>query len=385
MRIGINALFLLPGQVGGSEIYTRSLIAALGRVDHENEYLLFVGEHNRGIFSDLPYQNFHEKLIVTRWSAWLPSVFQRGLEQLRLLDSVVGKQLTTSTVDFIHFPGTTIDPLSLSLPCIVNVHDIQQEFFPDFFSLRERIRRKRFYQASTQKAEFVIATSEFTRQTLIEKYKLPPDKVKTIYGGVTTGFCEPVPEQIVQQVKQKYNLPEKFAVFPGKPWPHKNHQRLFEAMRLLKSRYQSDCHLVLCGFSANELPPALSELQDTVRVLGYIPEQDLRAIYRLATLMVFPSLFEGFGLPVLEAMASGCPVVCSNVTALPEIAGEAALLVDPLNIEAIAQAMQRILMDTELRVTLSERGRARARLFSWEATAQATIEVYRETYDKLLD
>jgi alpha-1,3-rhamnosyl/mannosyltransferase len=150
----------------------------------------------------------------------------------------------------------------------------------------------------------------------------------------------------------------------------------------MQSRFHSDCRLVLCGFPAGETPGSWHRLRqslakDTVQILGYLPRRELPALYQTADLLIYPSLFEGFGLPVLEAMASGCPVICSNVASLPEIAGDAALFIDPCDSAGMATAMDRLLNDAALRGTHIAKGRERAGRFSWEATARATLSVYR--------
>ena len=381
MRIGINTLFLTPGQVGGTEVYLYQLVDALGQIDAENEYLLYVAEQNQGIFSHLPFSNFREIVIKARYSP----VLQKGLQLSGWLDAQVGRQILNTGVDLVHYPGTTIAPLSLALPCVLTIHDIQQEYYPQFFSWRERLRRRRSYQVSAQKARQIIAISEFTRQTLLEKYHLDAHKITTIHCGVAHDFFTPVEPQLIGQVIQKYDLPEQFALFPARGWPHKNHQSLFEAMGKLKTRYASPCKLVLCGLAVAELPHHLqhlleNELRDTILILGYVSRDDLRVLMQTATVVVYPSLFEGFGLPILEAMASGCPVICSNTTALPEIAGKAAMLVDPLDTEQLALAIQRVSTDKEMRSELIAQGLKQCQNFSWLQTAEKTLEVYKNVY-----
>jgi len=187
------------------------------------------------------------------------------------------------------------------------------------------------------------------------------------------------------QIRKKYGLFQEFLLYPAATWPHKNHLSLLRAMHILKRRgFRGE--LVLTGMAMQNHSFVLKtirelELQDNVRVLGYVPDEDMPALFCAATLMVFPSLFEGFGIPVIEAMAVGCPVACSNVTSLPEIVGNAALMFDPREPDNIAETIWKIWNDDSLQETLRNRGLERAKLFSWETAALKTVGVYRDIRD----
>lgn len=380
MRIGLNALGLNPGQIGGVEVYLRNLVENLGRIDENNEYLLFVSRHNRTAFGpDLP-PNVRRVVIdppapaaatirVLRYLGWLPSPLARTLEE--------------SGVDVIHFPDSVVNPLGLALPCVLTSHDIQHEYLPHHFPLKARVLRKLTYRLSARKARRIITASEFTRKTLVEKLRLPADKITALHWGVDAAFRPDVDPAAVQQLRRKYGLPSVFAFYPANSWLHKNHVRLVEALHLLRKKYRSDCKLVLCGQPReghNALLAAIEahQLQADVLHLGYVPAEDLPALYRAASLLVYPSLFEGFGIPLVEAMSCGCPIICSNVTSLPEVVGDAALLVNPYDVEKLADAIGRVLRDRDLRADLVAKGLARAAHFSWERAARQTIEVYRQ-------
>jgi len=184
-------------------------------------------------------------------------------------------------------------------------------------------------------------------------------------------------------VKARYGLDRPFLYYPAATWPHKNHLSLLEAVRMLKESHGFDGELVLTGISKGAHRAIMDEIrrmgvEGMVRILGYLPPDELPYVYNLARLMVFPSLFEGFGIPLVEAMASGCPVICSNVTSIPEVVGDAAVLFDPQSPEEIATAIWSVWNDdTELSL-MKERGLARSRMFSWEETARKTVEVYRK-------
>lgn len=358
MHIGLHTHFLQPGRIGGSETYTRNLVATLGRIDHDNEYFIFTTPYNQSLFQSLP-PNFHAISPVARF----------------------GKSRTN--LDLLHFPGTTIQPLSLPIPTVITVHDLQHLYWPGFFSLRERLRRWRQDRPSIHKAARIIAISDFTRQTISEKFPAAADKVTTIPSGISAEFFQPIPQPAKEQFRQKYNLPPRFTVYPARPWPHKNHKRLLAAMKILREQYQSGCRLVLCGFTPNETPPDWQPLLDslggdTVQLVSYIPKPEMPALYQTADFLIYPSLFEGFGLPILEAMAAGCPVICADAAALPETAGGAAVLIDPFDSAAIAQTMHTLLTNPTQRAGLIEKGVKRAIAFSWEKTAEATLKVYEE-------
>jgi len=383
MRLGIEALFLRPGEVGGSEVYLRHLLHALGQIDERNAYTIFVGEHNQGTFDPLP-PNFKEQVIPVSHANGLGGRLRHSLEAQGWLPSRIGRAMEESRVDLVHFPGTTIDPLSLGLPSVLTIHDIQQAYLPHFFSLRERLRRRRFYGPSARKAKHVIAISEFTRQSLLDRYRLPAEHVSTVYFGVSQLYFEPVAEEECCRVREKYQLPEHYVFYPAQLWPHKNHRTLVRAVGLLRRRYQQPVSLVLCGFptlDAAHLWP--EEAADAaVQVIGRAPEEDLPALYRMSQMLVFPSLFEGFGLPILEAMASGCPVVCADIPPLLEIGDDAVLTIDPHDPESIAAAMARLLSEPALQAELVRKGIAQARKFTWEQCARQTLDIYRQVAGK---
>lgn len=380
MHIGLYTLFLFPGQIGGIETYLRHLVTALGQVDRVNQYTLFVSEQNRAIFQDISFPNVKKVTIPLLPAS--PSLANRVLRKLKLMPPHLTQQLTAHRVDVLHYPGTTIDQLEIKTPCVLTMHDIQHEFFPEFFPAEVLAWRKATYRPSAQKARYIITDSHFTRQTIIEKYEIAPQKVKTVQLGVDRIFHPLSSCEFTNHVRRQYNLPDQFIFFPANAWPHKNHARLFEALKLLKQRHGLSCRLVLSGIFKSEMGRLSSllkqaGLEEQVQILGYIPYEDLPGLYATATALVFPSLFEGFGLPVLEAMACGCPVICANTTSLPELAGDAALLIDPLDVAQIAEAIYNVLDSQSLRSSLREKGLAQVKNFSWERAAWQTVEVYQ--------
>lgn len=400
MRIAIKAMDLLPGEMGGAGDYVYNLVHALARVDKQNEYLILLRHVNRDIFTGFNQPNFHCVVLESPLARpmagpgrvlvpWLMRhlALAKGLRSLfQVFQTRLGydlaREIERLEPDLVHFPQSVMDPLSLSLPCVLTLHDIQQEYHPEFFTAQELQLRRSTYRPSAEKASLIITDAGFTRQTLVEKYRVPATKVYSIFMGVYHSVFRPDhPQEELQRLREKYHLPERFAFYPANTWPHKNHVRLVRAWALLKKRASVNCSLVLTGKAREEHRSFLAEverlgLQREVLHLGYVPRQEMPLLYAATSFLIFPSLFEGFGLPVLEAMASGCPVACSNLTTLPEIAGGAALLFDPYSEEGIAEAAWRLLEEKETRQELRQRGLERAREFSWEKTARETLQVY---------
>jgi glycosyltransferase involved in cell wall biosynthesis len=270
------------------------------------------------------------------------------------------KVLQFERLDAVHFPlSVMIPPPGSAVPAAVTVHDLQHELYPRFFSRSELAYRRVLYRRSVRSSRIVIAISEHARETLLTRYGLDPSRVVAIPLGIDHLRLRPAEEPEPR---------EPFLLYPANPWPHKNHARLYEAFALAR-RDRPELRLVLTGTGHD--PRALP---DAVESRGRVPYDELVRLYRTASALVFPSLYEGFGLPPLEAMACGCPVAVSRATSLPEVCGDAAEYFDPLSPEDMARAVGAVLDDPALYV---QRGVARARLYTWESTARAHEDVYR--------
>jgi glycosyltransferase involved in cell wall biosynthesis len=235
---------------------------------------------------------------------------------------------------------------------------------------------------SVRRARLILADSESTRRDLIEMLQTPPDKVRVVYAGVGSEF-RPVTDVVaLAAVKTRYQLAQPFILTVGTLQPRKNHLRLVQAFSRVAAAHR-DVRLVIAGgkgWSYDETAAEIARLNLGDRVIfpGFVSEEDLAAVYSLARALAFPSLYEGFGLPVLEAMACGTPVVCANASSLPEVAGDAAVLVDPLDVDGLAEALERVLDDDVLRQELIRRGHERAARFTWAAAANALLAAYCE-------
>ncbi|MCA1850061.1 MAG: glycosyltransferase family 4 protein, partial [Acidobacteria bacterium] len=276
----------------------------------------------------------------------------------------------------------TAPPLA-PCPVVATIHDLSFEHLPETFKRRSRMQMRLTVRRTARHAAQIIVPSEHTRRDIIETYRIPPERVSLIPLAAAPRFAPIKDESELSRVRRKYGIEADCILALGSIQPRKNLARLIRAYSSLRrARAQAKLpQLVIVGKRAwlyEETLRAISEggAQDRIILTGYVPEADLPALYSGALCFVYPSIFEGFGLPPLEAMACGAPVVAGDRTSLPEVVGDAGLLVNPFDEEAIAQALARLIDDAPLRASLREKGLARARRFSWRATAQLTLEAY---------
>lgn len=350
--IGISLLTLVPRISGGSETYVRALVRTLAR-EGELEYRVFLpsiapgagdGLESRVASSYRASRTMPGRIAAMSRAAAFPGKLKRELEIERL--------------EAIHFPLSVMLPPLRRPPAVTSVLDIQHEVFPRFFSRAELAYRKLVYGWTVKRSQIVITISEHAKQALVERLDLEPEAVRVIYLAVDHELFVPGAEQR-----------EPFLLYPANRWPHKNHERLFEAFALLR-RERPELRLVLTGFGHER-----GQLPEGVRALGHVPLSELASLYRRASCLVFPSLYEGFGQPPLEALASGCPVAVSHVASLPEICGDAARYFDPAEPEEIVAAVTDALdHPDELRM----KGIEQARAFTWERCAREHERVYKE-------
>jgi glycosyltransferase involved in cell wall biosynthesis len=348
MRVGLSLLTLVPGISGGSETYARELCRALARVGgHQYEVLVptLAPEAGGGLETVVATGYPAATTIPGRLRAMTGASTRPGALAARLAGA-----------DVVHYPLTVPVP-PVDRPTILTLLDVQHLDLPELFPRGERVFRRLAYDRTARKADRVVVISEWTRGRVVERLGLDPGRVHAIHLAVDHERFSPDPG--LER--------EPFLLYPARPWPHKNHTRLFEAFARLRVE-QPGLRLVLTGVGhdASRLPPG-------VETLGGVPTGELVSLYRRAAAVVFPSLYEGFGLPPLEALACGCPVASSNAGSLPEVLGDSAVLFDPHDVDAIAGAVA----ETLLRASeLSARGPEHAAAFTWEATARAHDEVY---------
>jgi glycosyltransferase involved in cell wall biosynthesis len=386
MRVVLDMRWMMPGLAGGLEQLARAFLDRLVAIDHYNHYTVIVPARTR---HDMPRASnlrvvsldsagslarrlirqagraAHARLRLDNWRS--PEV--ENLQFLRSLDAEIAYS----------FPGYIHPDLS-PLRHVLVIPDIQHEYHPEFFSEQAVAERRRLFADSIGRADHICAISEFTRQSLIDRLGVAPDRVTTLLLAAHARFGPVSNPDDDRAILDRHGLERgRYLFFPAHTWHHKNHRAAIAALRILSDRHGPT--LLVCSGGAREAQPAIDAqireagLEAQVRFLGYCPAADLPALYRGAACLLFPSLFEGFGMPVLEAMACGCPVVCSNTTSLPEIAGTAALLVDPTDPEALAAAVSSILTSPELAADLSARGIGQASRFSWQRHTVEAIGV----------
>jgi glycosyltransferase involved in cell wall biosynthesis len=350
MRVGISLLTLVPGHVGGSETYARQLTRALARVGGL-EYVAFVPSIAPDAGDGL------ETTLVPEYRAG--TTMPRRIAAMSLASLVSGgirRRYEHAALDAIHFPLSVMIPRVDRPPAAATVHDLQHELYPQFFSRAELRYRRAVYGWTVEGSRLLIALSEHARATLLERYGLDAERVRTIPLGVDH-----------ERFRPDARAREPFLLYPANRWPHKNHLRLFAAFAFVR-RQRPDLRLVLTGTGHGDAP-----LPEGVEARGRVSDAELADLYRSAACLVFPSLYEGFGLPPLEAMACGCPVAVARATSLPEVCGNAAEYFDPLDAEAMAAAILRAMDGRHV-----ERGLARAAEFTWERCAHAHDGVYRD-------
>jgi glycosyltransferase involved in cell wall biosynthesis len=380
VRVGLNALDLAPGRAGGIETYFRNLLAALQALppgDDCYDVLCL-----RPVAAELAVTS--PTFRVRAYACGRPSagwLARRSLQRLTGLD-LLAPLVNRLGLDVVHHPFTTINTPGLRAPAVLSFMDMQHEFFPEYFAPAELRQRRRSYRASVAAATRIIAISQHVKGTLVEVYGADPGKIDVVYFGSGSEFGPVDDVARVAAARRRHGLARPFLFYPAASWPHKNHLALLTALRLLRDRRRFDGELVLTGVAREahgEVSAAIDRLglSGAVRILGYLPTSELPAIYAAAEMLVFPSLFEGFGLPLLEAMACGCPVVSSSATSLPEVAGDAALFFDPRSPEDMAARIGEVLEAPDLRRRLRTAGLARAAEFRWERTARETLAVYR--------
>jgi glycosyltransferase involved in cell wall biosynthesis len=362
LRIGVNALYLIPGGVGGTEIYLRHLLSALGGIDEINQYFLFTNRETGGGLAT-GRLNFHVAAQAVR-ASFRPA--RIAWEQTALPVAMAAHGL-----DVVLNPGFTA-PLLCGCPQVTVFHDLQHKRHPEHFRRFDLPFWRFLLFWSAHLSRTLIADSEATRADLVRFYRLPEENIRVVPLGVDTEFFE---------IARRRN-PEPFLLSVSTLHPHKNLDRLLRAFAKFR-RTRPDFRLVIAGlrgFDAANLERLRKELglQDAVELTGWIPREDLYSLYARAFAFLYPSTFEGFGLPVVEALAAAIPAACSDIEPLASTAGHAALRFTPEDDEALLEAMTRIVCDERLRQRLAAAGPERAKLFSWETTARLTLDALQD-------
>lgn len=332
--------------------YFHRLFKELLENDKDNSYVFFYFEHNRDELLNLGTDKWKDRAILLR-----------NQDEVR-------KHL--DKIDLYFCPFGAIWPRPVPKPSVVTVHDIQEQFFPQFFTKEALWSRDYHYKPSMKIADKVITISEFSKDSIVRFHGISEEKIHVAYHGF----------YMTDKKQVSFPLPDKYIFYPANRWLHKNHDNLLRALVILKKEKGIAVDCVFTGFDVPGGYPLQEkvdeyELTDQIKIIGYVNVENLKFIYKNAAMLCFPSLFEGFGMPLVEAMASGCPVACSNTTSIPEVVGSAALLFDPTSPNEIADRVFRILSDSSLSDELRKKGLEQAKLFSVKKMAA----VHKDTFN----
>lgn len=373
LRIGINARYI-QRQITGIERYTLELIKNIEKIDTKNRFVLFYNKHEK-IPKITKSQNFTD--YISRFPT--KNVFFRILWE----EMYLSQEIKSKRIDVFHGPSFVV-PMIKPKNCryVITIHDLSWFYYPESFTFFNKLFFRVFLPNSIKKADVIIADSRSTKNDIIKFYGVNPEKIKVIYLGIDKDFCRPSDAAKNSLILRKYGLPEDYILSIGSLLPRKNIVNIIRAFYDLKKKGLKE-KLVIIGKKAWLYEQIFSIIKDfnireEVIFTGYVEDKNLPYLYSSAKLLLFPSFYEGFGLPILEAMSCGCPVITSKVSSMPEVAGDAALLVDPKNIGQISKSIEKLIKDESLRKDLINRGYEQAKKFSWEKTANETLAMYKK-------
>jgi glycosyltransferase involved in cell wall biosynthesis len=381
-KVGINLLWMVPGVVGGSETYTTRLLHGLAERPSELEYVLFA----------LPqFESAHPELANRFETLYAPLTGQWKSFRVAGENSWLTTQSRRKKIDLLHHAGGVL-PLFPSQRPVLTIHDLQYLYFPEYFTRTKLLYLRKMVPRSVENARLVLTPSEFSRRTVIERLNIDPSIVVAVPHGIS------LREDRVDtsDLRERFDIPGPFFLYPAATYPHKNHLMLLEAFAKLVKVHPTTS-LVLTGARAcaewkvaadmrDRIVEEIKKLgiEDSVKMLGYVSARDLDGLYQEAVGVTFASRFEGFGAPVLEAMARGCPVIGSNATAIPEVVAEAGRLVSPDNPEEWCVAMCNLLEDDDEREMLKKLGLQRATDFDWTHSAEILERSYMHALETTL-
>ena len=369
MRIAIDA-HSVGTELGGNESYATNLIEALAEIDSVNHYTLYVTRQEA-------LERFNNRWPNFAVRATLPHT------PLIRIPLTLSAELRKNPVDVLHVQFTA--PPFAPCPVVATIHDLAFEHFPQTFKRRSSMQLRLTVRHTARSASHIITLSEYSRRDIIETYGIAPERISVTPASAPAAFAPVTDEKELARVRDLYGIEGDYVLSVGAIQPRKNLSRLIAAYSSLRRTQAGGKlpQLVLVGKCAWLYDETLRTIKDlevsnSVVLTGYVPEDHLPALYSGALFFVYPSYFEGFGLPPLEAMKCGAPVIVGNKTSLPEIVGDAGVLVDPFDVNDIACAMERLMRDSSFRSQLRAKGLERAKLFDWKETARRTLGVYRK-------
>ena len=362
MRIGFDARMISHPGIGR---YIKNLLNAMLRLNTAHEFLIFGDKDLLATCSLEPTNG-----SIVHWDAPIYSI----KEQL-------SNPFNGHGLDIVHIPHFNV-PLGIDKgKLVVTMHDLIYTKFPEYLPLVKRKVARFLINSAIKRSDTIISVSENTKKDILEISPIAEKKTEVIFEAADPAFKVLCDKGLLDSVRDRYGLPENMILFVGSLKKHKNIERLVDAYNKVKTR--TPCNLVIIGRYHKQDSRILRKIRSSgIIYLGEVPAEDIVAIYNLADLLVFPSLYEGFGLPVLEAFASGVPVAASNASSLPEVVGDAGVLFDPYDTDDICDKICKIMSDKALRHDLIEKGQERLKEFSWEKTAEQTLAVYEDILNK---
>lgn len=377
MKIGIEAQRIFRSKKHGMDIYALELIRAIQQLDTQNEYVVFVKP---------------DKDVCLQSSQNLKIVEVKGKTYIDWEQISLPKAIEQEKIDLMHFTSNTAS-VNIKCPFILTLHDIiyLEKFYSkgSLYQVAGHFYRRWNVPKIAPKAEYVLTVSEFEKVQIQKALGIKYTKLKAVYNAYNQKFRMIEDELLLEQIREKYNLPYDFIFFLGNKAPKKNMKRTLQAYAEYADEALTPLKLVVAESSEKDVMQLLTEINrkdifKQIILTGYLPHAELPYLYNLATLFLYPSLRESFGIPIIEAMACGTPVITSNTSAMPEVADDATMLVNPFDVESITQAIRKVLGNQKLYNQLKYSGLNRATAFSWENTAQKTINLYNEVLFSVL-
>lgn len=373
MRIGIDATALPPQPVGAGN-YMIQLVRSLSAINADDQLVVFAQNKGRDLFAPPEGRSIEWQIVEDR----------KPGSRLIWEQTQLTKLVHRTQIDLLHSLHYT-RPFQLPCASVVTFHDMTFFLFPQLHTRARRLYFPTVMKLSARRADAIISVSESTRKDAIRLLGIDPARIFTAHLGVDSSF-QPISDQVqLSQIAEKYDLPDRFILYVGTIEPRKNLPLLIKAYREIVTR-GTEHKLVLVGnygWMYEEVLTLIEELNlsEFIHLPGYVSQSELPLVYNLAELFVYPTIYEGFGLPVLEAMACGVPVITSRIASLPEVVADAGILIPVDDIEALSEAMRQVLLDNNLKQKLIHDGMLQAKKFSWERTAELTWKVYRQVLE----
>lgn len=385
MKIGL--LDKITIYEGGIYQYTHSLLESLLKYSNYNYLIIKSSKNKSSTLEDELSNHQFIKIDITPSNVLLKLKraiyisFPKSRHYLNVSSNY--NILKKYKLDLIISPTISRIPIYINKPYIVTIHDLQHKYYPNFFTLKERLQRNYFYKTTAVNALLVVCESQAVKRDIIKFLGIPSNKIRVIPSPPPTYIVNlKIINYYLEEVKSKYLLPEKFLFYPAHFWYHKNHLNLIRAINVIRKKYKEAISLVFVGLKKNNFKTTMNEiknlgLEGQVRYLGYVQEEDIRYLYKLSTALVMPTFFESVSMPIWEAFYLGVPVICSNVCALPKQVGDAGLLFDPNNIEDMAEKIYKIWINENLRESIIKKGHKRVQ--------ELTLENYAKQWEKIID